>query len=61
MKLVVVVCYLKNLIIDGCLAKNTELEKEEVDMSPLVCFLNKFFREFFFLDNDIQNVPEGKA
>ena len=43
------------------LAKNSGLEVEMIEMSPLVCFLNKFFREFFFLVNDIQNVPEGKA
>ena len=30
------------------LAKNSGLEVEMIEMSPLVCFLNKFFREFFF-------------
>ena len=43
------------------LAKNSGLEVEMIEMSPLVCFLNNFFREIFFLVNDIQNVPEGKA
>ena len=28
------------------LAKNSGLEVEMIEMSPLVCFLNKFFREF---------------